>query len=465
MLVTAEYAPLVRTGGLADATRGLTDAVRAAGVDVEVVLPDYEAYPLADEQLESLDVVDWAAPARARVGVHDTAGPITLVDVPAIERVHPYVEPATGQGWTDNDRRFFGFSAAVAALAGSRRPDVLHLNDWHPAATLGLLEAPPPSVLTIHNLAYQGNADAGWLTALGPRAAAYERYGQTNALAGAIQLADRIVAVSPTYARDITGPEAGMGLDVDLRVRGSALLGIRNGIDVATWDPSGDPHLPARFSRSRLQDRTANTAALREELGLAPVAGPLLGAVSRLVDQKGVDLLLALVPLLGGLDAQMVLLGAGDPALAAAARAAQAAEPGRFVFREGFDDGLSHRIFGGSDLFVMPSRFEPCGLAQMQAMRYGSIPVVTAVGGLLDTVTDADRGLEGTGFVAVAPGEAGWVDALHRAVRSWAKVQQRRHIQRAGMRVDWSWAAPAAEHVRLYESLAPKGEHAGRVAL
>jgi starch synthase len=454
LFATAELSPLARVGGLAEASAGLARALRDLGVDVNVVLPDYGGVELTDEHSFAVDVPAWVGPARGRHGVAEGFGRVTLLDVPDMARPHPYLDPATGEGWADNDARFFRFSAAVAALAHAERPDVLHCNDWHTAAALGLVAERPPTVFTIHTLGYQGVAARRWLDVFVRDAPAFEWYDGTNPLAGALRLADLVVAVSPNYAREILTPAAGMGMHDILRDRGDRLVGIRNGIDTATWNPANDRRLPTRYSVADLAGRQSCRVALAADLGWPPDAEPIVGMVTRLADQKGVDVALDIVPFLDTLPARLVVLGAGDKQLAARLSDAAANAPERVAFREGYDDAFGHRIFAGSDLFLMPSRFEPCGLAQMQAMAYGSLPVVTDVGGLHDTVTDDDRHRgEGTGFVAPATNATAVLDALHRAVRALRQPARRKAIQRRGMKRDWSWTSPAQEHLRHYETL------------
>lgn len=452
LFATAEFAPVASVGGLAAAAAGLVHELRRQGVTVDVVMPDYGGVVLADESTSDLvDVPDWAMPASVRSGVHATAGALHLVTVPGMARPHPYVRP-DGTGWPDNDARFLGFSMAVAALARRWAPDVLHLNDWHTAAALA--DTPPslPSVVSIHNLAYQGTTEAAWLGRIGHRAAAYERYGACNPLSGGLLLADGIVAVSPHYAREILEPAHGYGLDGVLVHRRDALVGILNGIDTDVWDPATDPLLVANYARVDDAARAANRAAVRERMGLPDSPAPLLVVVTRLVEQKGIDLALPLVPLLDRLPAQLAVLGSGEAALAAALREAATARPDTVGFVEGYDEALSHRMFAGGDLLLMPSRFEPCGLAQMQAMRYGCLPVVTAVGGLVDTVVDVDDDPKrGTGWAAARVDPVDLVDAVHRAVRGWRQARVRKGAQARGMAVDWSWRDPARRHTDLYE--------------
>jgi starch synthase len=389
LFATAELVPLARVGGLAAATAGLAKALRELGVSLEIVLPDYFATPLEGEERIELDVPHWAGPAVARRGVADGVGQVTLIRASGVARSHPYLQP-DGTGWPDNDHRFVSFSAGVAALTRATAPDVLHLNDWHTATTLAFLEDRPPTVLTIHTLGYQGHSHEGWIQAFPHHAGAYAWGGAANPLAGAIRLADLVVAVSPTYAQEILTPEGGAGLDPLLQAKGDRLVGILNGIDTGVWDPASDPHLGTTYSAAKPGGKADARKALAKELGLERDAGPLAVMITRLVDQKGVDLLLPLEPYLSTLPMRLAVLGDGDRDLVEALHALAARHPGTVAFRHGYDEGLAHRLFAGGDLILMPSRFEPCGLAQMQAMRYGTLPVATDVGGLHDTIVDAD---------------------------------------------------------------------------
>lgn len=452
LFATAELAPIVKVGGLGDFSEGLTKMLRSAGVDVEVLLPDYGLSGFEETSRHELTVADWATPAFIRKGV---AGGIevSLVSVPLVARSNPYVDE-NGAAWSDNDRRFFAFSAAIAAWAGSTKPDVLHLNDWHTAMTLGFLGDPPPSVFTIHNLAYQGDADAAWLDLLPYHRDKFRHRGQTNPMAGGIALADRVVTVSSRFAEESLPPGEGFGLAALLDARGEDFLGILNGIDTRIWDPSSDPHLVEGYDAATVAVKEDLRRDLVQELGWTDGGEPLVGMVTRLTGQKGVDIALSALPVLEQFEARMVLLGSGDRDLVDLANRAQQDHPDRLRFRDGYDEVLSHRIFGASDLYLMPSRFEPAGLTQMQAMRYGSIPVVSDVGGLHDTVVDADEDPEhGTGFVAAAATTSAVVDAIGRAVKAWRQPERRRQIIERGMTRDWSWAGPGSRYVDLYKEI------------
>jgi starch synthase len=452
LFATAELSPLVSVGGLAEASAGLVIELRAQGVDVEVVVPDYVGSELHDQERIMLDVPHWAAPASARRGRFDGFGEVTLVDVPGIRRANPYVDES-GAGWPDNADRFFAFSAAVAALARSSRPDVLHCNDWHTGAAIGLIDDAIPTVFTIHTIGHQGWTSGGWLGRIHRRPDLYESYGGTNPLAGAVQLADRVLTVSPSYADEIRTPEGGGGLHVQLDALGDRLIGIRNGIDVARWNPEADRFIAAGFSDRDPAGKAHCRAALTEELAWADTKVPIVAMVTRLVDQKGVDLALEATRFADGVPFRLAMLGSGERWIADWARHLAREHPASVWFLDGYDTALAHRLFAGADLLLMPSRFEPCGLAQMQAMAYGTIPVVTAVGGLRDTVADADADRKGTGFVAPVADIASIVDALHRAVRAWKQPRRRSGIALRGMGHDWSWQVPARRHVEVYEDL------------
>jgi starch synthase len=452
LFAAAEMAPLVRVGGLGEVAGGLTKALRSAGAEVQMVLPDYSQTPLLDERVEVIDVPEWVGEASARTGMLNGFGEVTLVDVPDIRRPGAYGDP-DGDGYVDNDRRFFAFSAAVAAIARQSEPDVIHVNDWHTGAVLAWAPAHIPTVASIHNLAYQGHADRGWLLVFGDRSSAYDREGNCNPLAGSLLLADRVVAVSPNYATEILHEPiaCGMGDILNARSADGALVGIINGIDGEEWNPETDASLAVPFSAKKLAGKQACKAALRTTMDLPETSGPLFGFVTRLVEQKGVEYVVEMAEFLESVDGQLVILGSGERGLSDAVHHLVETNRNRVAFYQGYDLDLSHQIFAGSDCYVMPSRFEPCGLAQMQAMAYGTLPVVTDVGGLHDTVIDLTRHpTVGTGFVSRTVSGAGMVDAMHRAAalfpdrKKWAAAQQR------GMTTDWTWAGPTEEYLELY---------------
>ncbi len=455
LFAAAELAPLVKVGGLGEAACGLVRSIRELGHRVDVVIPDYGPSELElDGGLAvRLDVPAWAGPAFVRRFELNGIGEVHAIDVPGIRRHHPYVHVGTGLGWADNDRRFFAFSRAVSALAELLRPDVVHLNDWHCAAALASLEESVPTVFTVHNLAYQGWANHGWLDALGPRSHAFGFGGDCNPMAGALRLADRIVAVSPTYAAEIRLPGHGEGLHELLSARDEALVGIRNGIDTERWNPATDELLPANYRPSELAGRDICHKELRRLAGFDGDDEPVIGVVARMVAQKGIDVALQLVPLLATMPAHLVIVGDGDPAVIDQAQRYAARYPDR-VWYAPYSDLVAHLVVAGADVMLMPSRFEPCGLTQMEAMAYGTVPVVNGVGGLRDTVIDADAQPHGgNGFVADVADPVHLLDALHRALRASRNRRRWQGIQRRGMQADWSWQQPAATHLALYDEL------------
>ncbi len=453
VFAAAEAAPIARVGGLAEAAAGLIRSLRTRpDIEVVVVLPDYGDVHLENERSSELTLPEWASPGSVRTGIAPELGEVHLVSVPGMARPHPYVDES-GVGWHDNDARFFAFSAAIAAIVEQEQPDLVHLNDWHTAMTLAWVDI--PSVYTIHTLGYQGHADIGWLRAIDTdRATAFDRFGVLNPSAGAIILADRVVAVSPNYAVEMLDPTRSGGLHTVLEAKGDALVGIRNGIDTLLWNPLTDPFIAKRYGRSNLDAKSETSVALHERVGWEHDGQPLIGMVTRLVEQKGIDIILGTVPYLERMGARLVMLGSGEERLSLWARDLAATYPDRFAFIDGYDLTAAHQIFAAADLFCMPSRFEPCGLAQMQAMAYGTIPVVTPVGGLVDTVIDDDEMPgEGTGFRAVTVDTTGMVDALHRGVAAWRHKSRRRAIQKRAMSFDWSWDGPSYQHLGLYRDI------------
>ena len=475
--VSSEVAPWSKTGGLGDVSGDLPRALREDdGLDVVVFTPLYRS---AAEQVRrrgcaleraTPDFTLRGQPARfLRLTGGDHPATVFLDAPHLFDRAGVY-GPASTQAYTDtgkgafgdNLERFGGFCEAVLehapGIVGGPL-DVVHAHDWQAALLPGLLAGRaqrPATVLTIHNLAYQGAFPA---SDIGGRPApdGYLRHGHLNLLAGAIRTADRVTTVSPHYAVEVTTPEFGCGLDALLRERG--VVGVLNGIDVDAWDPSRDPALPAPFSADDPAPRATGRRQLLAEFGLPDEPGTLLlGMVSRLAGQKGPELVADLVPRLGSLRARLVVLGSGDKAIEA--RFAELAT--RFRHRVGvrldFDVDLARRIYGGVDAVLIPSRFEPCGLVQMMAMRYGAVPVASAVGGLVDTVQDpGDAGLaagEGTGFLLRSVSSEALAEAVARAATlSRDQPAGWRRLQSAGMTADWSWAASARAWADLYREV------------
>ena len=359
---------------------------------------------------------------------------------------------------------------ALGSVVPDWRPDVVHAHDWHAGPVAALLHAAaaaagagarrPGTVFTVHNLAYQGLFPPPALPELGLPEGMFgidgvEFHGRVSFLKAGIRFADRVTTVSPTYAREILAPEGGCGLDGLLRHRRGVVSGILNGTDARAWDPRRDPHLPARYSLRDMGGKRHCKAELQRELGLAAEPEtPLLAFASRLAHQKAADVVLDALPAMLGQGTQFALVGEGDPALEAGFRAAAARHPGRVAVAIGYREELAHRVLAGSDMLLQPSRFEPCGLTQLYALRYGTVPVVHLTGGLKDTVVDA--GAEGNGFGFRGIGAGTLVAAVARAAARYAQPLAWRRLQRAGMRQDFGWAGPAGRYLALYRQLRPQ---------
>ena len=471
--VASEIFPLVKTGGLGDVTGALPLALASAGAETTTVVPGYPAVleALADAVAVHHFTDLFGGPATVLRG---TAASLDLlvVDAPHLfgRAGSPYLGP-DGREWFDNSLRFAGLGAASAALATGVIPglrfDILHAHDWQAALAVVYLHfhggPRPGTVMTIHNLAFQGRYAGGLFPRLGLPDAAFaidglEYHGDVSFLKGGLSYADRITTVSPTYAREITGIDNGMGLDGLLRHRANVLSGILNGIDYTTWDPAADKLIPARYERGWLGRRTANKTALQRRLGLRETQAALLvGVISRLTSQKGLDMLVHRLPALAANGMQIALLGSGEPELERAFVSAADQQPGSIGCIVGYDESLAHLIQAGSDALLVPSRFEPCGLTQLCALRYGAIPVVSRVGGLADSVIEANEAAQAAG---VATGLQFWPavpeamdDALDRLMTLWPNRLVWERMQRNGMAADVSWRIPARRYVELYHSV------------
>lgn len=470
LFAASELAPWVKTGGLGDVAAALPVAMHAAGVDVRLLMPAYPALTAAFP--DAAPVAEFSALGQRgdlKLATTPTGLPLYLLDHPGFfdRPGNPYLAP-DGDNWPDNALRF-GLLSRVAALLASAdsplawRPQILHCNDWQTALAPAYLHYLSPAnaaatVVTIHNLAFQGLFDHALLAMLELPEHAWrfdgvEYYGRLSFLKAGLQFADAITTVSPTYAREICTAESGMGLDGLLRHRADRLVGILNGIDTAQWHPAHDPCLAAPYDARRLARKVENKAALRRELGLPTLDMPLAGIVSRFTEQKGLDLVVAIANELAALPMQLAVLGSGEAALESAFSELARRRPDRFAVRIGFDEGLAHRIEAGADLFLMPSRFEPCGLNQMYSLRYGTPPVVHATGGLADTVIDAADAAHGNGFVFAPASAEALLATIRRAVACWRKPPQWRALQRRGMSTDFGWATPVRHYLDVYSSL------------
>jgi len=466
--VTSECAPLVKTGGLADVAGALPAAVAPHGVGMRTLLPGYPAVLAAlPDAAPGLDLPDLFGGA-GRV-LHGRAAGLDLLvlDAPHLfaRDGNPYLGP-DGRDWPDNPERFAALSwtAMVVArdgLADGWRPSLVHGHDWQAALAPYYVRGHAgrvPSVLSIHNIAFQGLAAPWRLASMRIDGADFhpglaEYWGQVSALKTGLVTADRITTVSPTYAREILTPEFGMGLQGVLRERRADLTGILNGIDTAAWDPQTDPNITP-YNQAR--GKAPNRAALLTEFGLPEGNGPLCIVISRLTEQKGLDLLLAALPGLTDRGGRLALLGSGDPALEAAWRAA-AAHPNVSV-RIGYDEPLSHRMMAGGDAILIPSRFEPCGLTQLYGLRYGTIPVVALTGGLADTVIDAsDAGLAAgvaTGLTVHPLTVDSLRDALDRLCTLFSDPHVWTRMARNAMRHPVGWDRSGAAYAALYRDVA-----------
>lgn len=473
LAVASECAPLVKTGGLADVVAALPLALAAHEVRVSTLLPGYPAVLRAAGAARAARVMGDLFGGPARI-VPFTAGGIDLL---ALDAPHLFARPGnpyqdgTGADWGDNGVRFAALGAAAAYVAGGgvagRKFAAVHAHDWQAGlapAYLRFLKRPVPVLFTIHNLAFQGKFPASLFPMLGLPAESFataglEYYGGVGFLKAALWFADRLSTVSPTYAAEIMTVQSGMGLDGLLRGRRAELCGIVNGLDIAAWDPARDAHLAARFDAADPAPRALNRAALGAELGLDTAAsGPLFAFIGRLAWQKGIDLILEAVPAILEAGGQLVLVGSGEAALEERCRGAAVANRGRIGTFIGFSERLARLCYGGADALLVPSRFEPCGLAQLAALRYGALPVVARTGGLADTVIDANPAAIaagcGTGFVAPPDDAPMLAHAIGRAAAAFRTPALWRQLQANAMAADVSWRRSAGEYARLLRGLA-----------
>ena len=481
LYITAELYPWVKSGGLGDVAAALPPALIAGGIDVRLMLPGFRGF--LDAFPGITDIARLTTPfATERVRVCLTRLPGSeslayLVDHPAFydRPGNPYAGPDSSD-WPDNHRRFglFGWIAAELARGADPgwRPDILHGHDWHTGLAPAYLAARPPAaghvptVFTVHNLAYRGPFPGTIFpeVALPPEFFSIdgvEFFGTVSFIKAGLFYSDRLTTVSPTYAREIQTPAFGWGLDGLLRARNNVLTGILNGVDPRFWDPRHDKNLPQTYcTEDAAAGKRAAKAVLQRRLGLEPGdGGPLHGAVSRLTPQKGLDLVLAGLPDLVTGGGQLALLGSGDDDLEQAFRAAAEQYRGRVGVAIGYDESLAHLIIGGSDVILVPSRFEPCGLTQLYALRYGALPLVRRVGGLADTVVDATATslAEGvaTGFAFDDDSPSALMSAIGRATELFREREIWQRMMRRAMTRDFSWAAAARLYAGVYRTLRP----------
>jgi starch synthase len=466
LMVASEAAPFIKTGGLADVLGALPAALAERGEQVAVVLPWYGEARVEASRCVLDEFSVWAGPARYGVRVHEAVWrgvPYFLVECAELFGRKGIYFDERGD-FPDNHLRFAVLNKAALAVARWRfRPDIVHCHDWQgslAAIYLKSVFAGDPvflgvkTLLTIHNLGYQGIFPPETLPAMGLDSSVFhiqgvEFYGKVNLLKGGILYSDALTTVSKAYAREIQTPEYGCGLEAVLAARSSVLMGILNGADYSEWSPETDRYLPAHYSRDDLAGKQACKRALLAELGLpeACIDRPLVGIVSRLVSQKGFDLIEEAAPELMKCGICLAVLGTGESRYETLFRTLAAAHPDRVAARIAYDNPLAHRIEGGADIFLMPSRYEPCGLNQIYSLRYGTVPVVRATGGLDDTVD------EETGFKFREYSAAAMMEALRKALDAYRNPERWRAMQRAGMARDYSWAASAAQYSACYQRL------------
>jgi len=480
LFVTSECYPYVKTGGLGDVSAALPVALRAIGADVRLLMPAYPAFldAMTVERtvwsLPRLPGLDEASPGRLLAARTAEGVPAYLVDAPTLyaRAGNPYLD-ASGRDWADNAARFAALGKVAALMAGHGDgagwwPDVVHGHDWQaglvPAYLVFSGRPRPATVTTIHNLAFQGLYPTTLMDDLQLPQESFSMHGlefhnQIGFLKAGLFYSDRLTTVSPTYAAEIQGPEFGFGLDGLLRTRAADLSGILNGVDYRLWDPVHDPLIAARYGAGDLSGKDACKADLQDAFGLErrPDA-PLFAVVSRLTDQKGIDLVVEALPRLVHLGGQLAVLGTGSKEIEAALTRAAQTYAGTVGLRLAYDEALSHRLQAGADVLMVPSRFEPCGLTQMYALRYGTLPLVTRVGGLADTVVDTtERSLEdgtATGFVFGDVSPTGMLRTIERATALWNRRDLWRRVQRAAMARDFGWERSAVRYLELYASLA-----------
>lgn len=473
LFVASEAYPLIKTGGLADVAGSLPEVLRQQGADVRLLLPAYHHILesiIRPEPVAELEVAGKHLRIVATV-LPGTEVVTWLVDHPLFSQRpgNPYHNDR-GEPWPDNADRFLLLSRVAALLATGQggldwRPDVLHCNDWHTGPAIALThlsEQRPLTVFTVHSLAHMGLFDRATFDRLELPAhfwhdGALEYYNQCSFIKGGLVYADYITTVSPGYAREICESPGGMGLEGLLNQRRDRLHGILNGIDNTVWNPAADKYLTQCYSAESLADKSVNKLALQADLGLCPQADrPLVGLVGRLVEQKGLELILPVLADILATGVQLVILGTGERRYEQQLRTAAAQNPGEMAVVLAYDESLAHRIEAAADIFLMPSLFEPCGLNQLYSLRYGTLPLVRAVGGLADTVVDANAQTladgTATGFVFELPAPGELLTTLRRAVALWQDRPRWQQLQRQAMGRDFSWRHSANRYLQLYNT-------------
>jgi len=481
LFVSSEVAPFARTGGLGDVLGALPRTLAKQGHDVKVCLPRYKT---VGDFVSKLVRLDWSAPVEIDGNIVEAGAYRQHSSRPRMEyyfidndyffdRPELYRDPKTGKDYKDNLERFLFFDRAVLELVKhlNWRPDVIHCHDWQASLLPTYLKTVYANdrllrgcktVLTIHNLGYQGIFPADRFELLDlpgefnrPVAGPLEFFGKLNLLKAGIVTADALTTVSPRYAVEICSPEYGCGLEGVLQQRGDALRGILNGVDYSIWSPSRDSKIPYRYSRSNLSGKRMTLIELMGKAGLPIRDGtPVIGMISRLADQKGWDLIAEAAERLFAMNLQMIVLGTGDKKYHNLLRKLERKYPDKLKAYLTFDDSLAHWIEAGADMFLMPSRYEPCGLNQMYSLKYGTVPIVREVGGLADTVSDyqSETG-EGTGFVFRDYNADELLNAVQRAVDLFGRRRAWTKLMKSAMAEDFSWEASAKDYVELYEEI------------
>lgn len=474
LFVTSEAHPLIKTGGLADVSGSLPKALAELSQDIRLIIPKYQAITTHGENVRYLCSlrVDNRNINILETRIPDSKVLVWLVDYPGFYNYpgNPYVDEE-GNEWPNNAERFALFCRVAVEVAMNRvnqdwKPDIVHCNDWQSGlapALLSLEHDRPATVFTIHNMAYQGLFPASATSTLNlpgqlVHPEGLEFHSLLSFIKGGLVYSDRITTVSPTYAMEIQTPEFGYGLEGLLAYRKDSLSGIINGIDMDQWDPETDPHIPQHFKTASLNQKRFNKSELQRRLDL-PVNDqvPLFGLIGRLVEQKGIDMILDCLPEMVSMPMQFVLLGSGDKGFEKKLSNLAHLYPKKIAIKIGYDESLAHLIEAGADIFLMPSRFEPCGLNQMYSLRYGTIPVVRKTGGLADTVVDslphtlADGTATGIIFNDAESGSL--MEAIKRAMLLYSTPETWKKLQINGMKKDFSWQLSAANYLSLYESL------------
>jgi len=475
--VSSEVFPLIKTGGLADVAGALPIALERFGVETKTLMPGYPAVMKAIRNpIVRLQFDDLLGEPATILEVEHAGISMLVLDAPAYydRSGGPYLD-ATGRDYPDNWRRFAALSLAGAEIAAGLmpgwRPDIVHTHDWQSAMTSVYMRYNPtpelPSVLTIHNIAFQGQFGADIFPGLRlpPHAFATESieyYGNIGFLKGGLQTAHAITTVSPSYAGEILTPEFGMGLQGVIASRIDSLHGIVNGIDTDVWNPSTDPVVHTHYNGTTLKSRVENRTSVAEFFGLHNDNAPIFCIISRLTWQKGMDVIAATADQIVDMGGKLAILGSGDAALEGSLLAAAARHPGRIGVSIGYNEPMSHLMQAGCDAIIIPSRFEPCGLTQLYGLRYGCVPIVARTGGLNDTVIDANhaalaaKAATGIQFSPVTP--SGLLQAVRRALHLYADQKVWTQLQKQGMKSDVSWEKSAERYAALYSSLAPKGK-------